>query len=171
MMKKKLFSLFVCMFLITLVIPLSAQSCRADIENNEVVEYCTSSPYDVIILNVLMADHNIKCKGLGGQTVDMGVEIRYQSDRNLIEPFTISLFLDQFDYIEHQYITKDMILEGKNRVIFPDIYLGTKIGKHTLDAYVDYDVRTRNYLEFYTTLIGFRTSIRPFWKWILDHRY
>ena len=125
MKKIMLFCTMIISFLliITLVIPLSVLSCRADMENNEVIDYCTSSLSDVVILNVLIDDHNIKCKKFGGQMVDMGVEIRYMVDRNLIEPFTISLYLDQSGHIDHQNITKDMIIDGKNRVHFENIYL------------------------------------------------
>ena len=170
MKKIMLFCTMIISFLliITLVIPLSVLSRRADMENNEVIDYCNSSLSDVVILDVLIDDHNIKCKRLGGQMVDMCVEIRYMVDRNLIEPFTISLYLDQSGYIEHQDINKDMIIDGKNRVIFDDVHLGTSIGIHTLDAYINDDDSTHKYCQFRTSLIGLGTSAFPILEWILD---
>ena len=161
-MKKTIhFGIIVVSFLLlgTLVIPSSVLSVNSGTEKNEIAKYCNTSQYDVVILNVLIDDHNIKCKRLGGQIVHMGVEIRYMVDRNLIDPFTISLYLDQDDHIEHQNITKDMIIDGKNRVHFENIYLGTSIGMHTIDAYIDDNTCTHKYCEFRTTLTGFGTKI------------
>jgi hypothetical protein len=123
----------------------------------------------VEIVNVGMSDHNIKCKMAGGQAAPVVVEIKYQHNATITKPFSISIFLDYFTYIDHQNITEDMINEGINRIHFNDVYLNTEIGKHTLDAYVNYDVRTRNYSEFYTTFIGLGTKITPFWKFIWGH--
>ena len=160
----------VCMLLvlIILVMPSSVLSVCSGIESNEVVNYSNSLPPDVEIVNVPMSDHNIKCTMLGGQVVPIGVEIQYQHNATITKPFSISIFLDQFDYIGHQNITEDMINEGINRIHFNGVLLNTGIGKHTLDAYVNYDVRTRNYCEFYTTPTGFG-PIHPVWKLILDH--
>ena len=161
----------VCMLLalIILVTSSSVLSVCSGIESNEVVNYSNSLPPDVEIVNVPMSDHNIKCTMLGGQVVPIGVEIQYQHNATITKPFSISIFLDQFDYIGHQNITEDMINEGINRIHFNGVHLNTGMGKHTLDAYVNYDVRTRNYCEFYTTPTGFGPSVHPLWKLILDH--
>ena len=170
MKKTTHFGIMVVSFLLlgTLVIPSSVLSVNSDTEKNEIAKYCNTSLSDVVILAVKMADYNIKCEGLSGQIVDMGVEIRYMVDRNLIEPFTISLYLDQSGYIEHQDITKDMIIDGKNRVIFDNIHLSTKIGIHTLDAYINDDDSTHKYCLFRTSLIGLGTRAFPILERILD---
>ena len=170
MKKTTHFGIMIVSFLLlgTLVIPSSVLSVNSDTEKNEIAKYCNTSQYDVVILNVLIDDHNIKCKRFGGQIVHMGVEIRYMVDRNLIDPFTISLYLDQSGYIEHQNITKDMIIDGKNRVHFENIYLGTSIGMHTIDAYIDDNTCTHKYCLFRTSLIGLGTRAFPILEWILD---
>ena len=155
--------------LIILVISSSVLSVCSGIEINEVVNYSNSLLPDVEIVNVPMSDHNIKCAMLGGQVVPIGVEIQYQHNATITKPFSISIFLDQFDCIGHQNITEDMINEGINRIHFNGVLLNTGIGKHTIGAYVNYDVRTRNYCEFYTTPTGFGPSVHPIWKLILNH--
>ncbi len=171
MKKTTHFGIMVVSFLLlgTLIIPSSVLSVNSDTEKNEIAKYCNTSLSDVVILAVKMDDHNIKCKKFGGQMVDMCVEIRYMVDRNLIEPFTISLYLDQSGYIEHQDINKDMIIDGKNRVIFDNVRLSTKMGIHTLDAYINDDDATHKYCLFRTSLIGFKSSVFPILEWILDH--
>jgi hypothetical protein len=142
-------SILACFMLVfTLIVPSTAIQKLNHIE-------------DVIILDVLIDDHNVRSKILGGQIVDMGVEIRYLEDRSIIESFTIGMFLDHYIFLDEQTITKDMILDGKNRVIFDDIYMELDIGKHTIDAYINENVHSHNFCEFKTTFTGLGTLICP----------
>jgi len=166
-MMKKLIGIFVCMLLITIILPVSASYE----EKNEIAKYYNTSLSDVVIVDIKMDDYNIKCKKFGGQTVDMGVDIHYMVDRTLIDPFTISLYLDKSGYIGQQNVTKDMILDGKKRVLFDDVYLDTSIGLHAIDAYIDDNTCTHEYRLFRTTLIGFKSSVFPIFEWILDYIY
>lgn len=164
---KKIIGISVCMLLITIILPVSASYE----ENNEIAKYYNPSRSDVEIEDIKMDDYNIRCKIFGGQIVDMAVDIHYMGDRDLIDPFTINLYFDKSGYIGQQNVTKDMILAGRERVYFADVYLDTRIGLHAIDAYIDDNTDTHEYRLFRTTLTGVGTIIFPLLDWILDFIY
>lgn len=150
-----------------LVTPSSILSVCSDIESNEVVN--NNSSLSLIIEEVSISDHNVICSMLGGQNVSICVRVRNQGDEDFNGTFSVKIFTDQVSYLEQQNVTEPIGSGYSKRVHFLNVYISEEMGKHTLDAYINDNISTRNYCELYTTLIGIGTSIHPIWKFILDH--
>ena len=141
---------------ITLVMPSSVLSLGSDMEINEVVNNNDSS-LSLMIEEVSMSDHNVMCSMLGGQNVSICVRVRNQGDEDFNGTFSVKIFTDQISYLEQQNITEPIGSGYSKRVHFLNIHISEEIGEHTLDAFINDDISTRNYCEFKSTLIGIDT--------------
>ena len=141
---------------ITLVIPSSVLSLGSGMEINEVVDNNDSS-LSLAIEGVFMVDYNVVCSMLGGQYVSIGVLVGNQGDEDFNGTFNVKIFTDQVSYLEQQNVT-EQIGSGHSRLVsFQNVHISEEIGEHTLDAYINDNISTRNYCEFEATLIGIDT--------------
>jgi parallel beta-helix repeat protein len=94
---------------------------------------------------------------LGGQYVSIGVMVGNQGDEDFNGTFCVEIFTDQVSYLEQQNVT-EQIGSGHSRLVsFQNVHISEEIGKHTLDAYINKNISTRNYCEFKATLTGIDT--------------
>jgi hypothetical protein len=113
-----------------------------------------TAPDDLVIKSVAMSDYNLRCRALGGDDVDICVEVKNQGSQTVTEDFYVWIFVDTVTYLKKQQVTDNLSPGQTKRVHFYDIHIDAEIGDHTLDAYINDDGSTRNYCNFRVTLLG-----------------
>ena len=117
-----------------------------------------NAPNNLAIVSVAMSDYNLKCRALGGDDVDICVEVKNQGSTTVTEDFYVWIFVDTVTLIDKKSVTTNLAPGQTIRVHFYGEHIDAEIGTHTLDAYINDDGSTRAYCEFQVTLFGIGNS-------------
>ena len=117
------------------------------------------APDDLEITQVIMDDYILICAAMGGQYVDIDVDVKNTGDTTITEDFEVWLYINQVSYKTKKPVDDDISPDETIQVSFGDIHISRGIGgDYTLDAYINDDLDTRNYCEFEVTLFGLESK-------------
>ncbi|MEA2055014.1 MAG: CARDB domain-containing protein [Candidatus Thermoplasmatota archaeon] len=125
---------------------------------SEAATHGGNAPDNLVITSVTMSDYNLKCRALGGDTVDICVEVKNQGSDTITEDFQVFIFVDTVTHIDTQSVTTNIAPGQTHRVHFYTEDINAEIGDHTLDAYINDDGSARGYCTFEVTLLGIGNS-------------
>lgn len=113
-----------------------------------------TAPDDLEIQDVIMDDYTLICAAMGGQDVDIGVDVKNIGSSTVSEDFEVYLFINEVSYITYESEDENLSPGETVRVYFNDVSISRGIGDYTLDAYIDDDLDTHDYCDFEVTLLG-----------------
>ena len=148
-MKRKVGTIFLAalttIFITSPIIPMALASVS---HNGHVPDYLQ-------IISVTMNDYNLRCAAMGGQYVNISVNVTYTGQTPTTEDFYIYLFINQVGNLT-VYPVQHAFAPGQPYIVpIPHIYISWGIGNnYTLDAYINNDLATHNCCSFRVTAFG-----------------
>jgi hypothetical protein len=113
-----------------------------------------TAPDDLEIQQVLMDDYVLRSAAMGGQEVDIGVDVKNIGTSMITEDFEVYLFINQVSYLIKGPGDENLSPGETVRVYFDDVEISRGVGSYTLDAYINDDLDTREYCNFEVTIFG-----------------